>query len=322
MTERVLQAHCYMNGCVVDGPNGIEYDCDPVGGVLVRSGMTLEQLKDELYNEFEIDRTQYMLNLVYRCPMILPSGIKYRRQHLNNDKQVRFMIDGSPTSGLELYLNLEVAHNVIGDNAQSIDLGVDMTTQTSIRCHSPPLTCQDAGNDIPIMESSQTHITPPLEFVQVPEHIVCDIRFDSMHVDIRRPTDEVGDDDSEDDYQDPFDDNLGDALTNPQLAPMVQLESEQRHIISENMANDSEPQRPQFIAPSPMFTQLDWNAIAEHVPVIGGRCTGSSPWNHTQELYVGLRFKDKSELKNAVKLYSIDRNLQYKVVESIKTYGL
>ena len=67
-----------------------------------------------------------------------------------------------------------------------------------------------------------------------------------------------------------------------------------------------------------MFTQLDWDAIAEHVPVIGGRCTGSSPWNHTQELYVGLRFKDKSELKNAMKLYSIDRNLQYKVVESNK----
>ncbi|RVW48743.1 hypothetical protein CK203_076086 [Vitis vinifera] len=70
----------------------------------------------------------------------------------------------------------------------------------------------------------------------------------------------------------------------------------------------------EHIMPSPMFKQLNWDAINSMTAEPLTPRTGL--WNESNELFKGLRFESKEDLQYAVKRYAICRNQHLVVCES------
>ncbi|RVW94914.1 hypothetical protein CK203_034566 [Vitis vinifera] len=70
----------------------------------------------------------------------------------------------------------------------------------------------------------------------------------------------------------------------------------------------------EHIMPSPMFKQLNWDAINSMIAEPLTPRTGV--WNESNELFKGLRFESKEDLQYAVKRYAICRNQHLVVCES------
>eukprot|EP00261_Vitis_vinifera_P017099 XP_010646608.1 PREDICTED: uncharacterized protein LOC104878249 [Vitis vinifera] len=70
----------------------------------------------------------------------------------------------------------------------------------------------------------------------------------------------------------------------------------------------------EHVMPSPMFKQLNWDAINSMTAEPLTPRTGL--WNESNELFKGLRFESKEDLQYAVKRYAICRNQHLVVCES------
>ena len=67
------------------------------------------------------------------------------------------------------------------------------------------------------------------------------------------------------------------------------------------------------------YTNLDWTAIAQNAPVIAWMESTDAAWDPKQEFHKDMHFRDKKSMREAVKAYSIDKGLYYKVELSNKS---
>jgi hypothetical protein len=69
MSQR--QAIYFMNGNIIEGPNGVAYDRQPIGVVTIPLNCTYSMLNTKLCKRFRIDTTQQTLQVWHRYPVLL-----------------------------------------------------------------------------------------------------------------------------------------------------------------------------------------------------------------------------------------------------------
>ena len=61
---------CYINGSIVNGPCGIEYNGRPQKAIRIKNGMKYEELKDKFYKIFRVDRRRNKIIIIYGYPQV------------------------------------------------------------------------------------------------------------------------------------------------------------------------------------------------------------------------------------------------------------
>ena len=68
MSQR--QAICFMNGNIIESPDGVSYDRQPIGGVMFPPNCTYIMLMAKLCRRFGTNTTQYLLQMLHRYPVL------------------------------------------------------------------------------------------------------------------------------------------------------------------------------------------------------------------------------------------------------------
>ena len=65
---------CYKDGEIIDGPNGVCYNCLPQKGVLVNNLIKYDELEYKLCHVMLIDHTRTMLSMIFQYPILISIG--------------------------------------------------------------------------------------------------------------------------------------------------------------------------------------------------------------------------------------------------------
>ena len=97
---------CYKDGEIIDGSNGVCYNCPSQKGVLVNNLIKYDQLKDKLCHVISIDRTYTMLSMIFWYPILMSIG--NRNINYKDDDEVKLMFhiveQIPPSNTIEMYL--------------------------------------------------------------------------------------------------------------------------------------------------------------------------------------------------------------------------
>ena len=72
--DNLITIVCYKDGEIIDGPNGVCYNYPPQKGVLVNNLIKYDELEYKLCHIMLIDRTQTMLSMIFKYPILMPFG--------------------------------------------------------------------------------------------------------------------------------------------------------------------------------------------------------------------------------------------------------
>lgn len=300
-----------MNGNIIEGPNGVAYDRQPIGVVTIPLNCTYSMLNTKLCKRFRIDTTQQTLQMWHRYPVLLENTISnYFLVPIECDDDME-SLNNFYSNCVELYLNIVPIDNTV---ATTIEYGCaqvcDLIARPSIGSSSPvlpqvtesmQLSLEDhttQGDPIQLVLSNIPLTDPtsdpfedcdPYEDVDINEDIDEDCNDEGSS---SEGVDEVGDDEpNQVEGDEAVNDEAG-----PSTCPMV---------------------LPPYVVPT-VYTHLDLEAIAQNAPMIQGVHEDQAPWDPKQEFRKGLCFKDKEALKNAAKWYSMEAQREYKVKLSNK----
>ena len=111
----------YKDGEIIDGPNGVCYNCPPQKGVLVNNLIKYDELEYKLCHVMLIDHTQTMLSMIFQYPILMPIGnrnINYIQLPIKDDDDVRLMFHSiaqiSPSNTIEMYLQTHPRNHSFG----------------------------------------------------------------------------------------------------------------------------------------------------------------------------------------------------------------
>jgi hypothetical protein len=212
---------------------------------------------------------------------------------------------------MELYLNVVSSNTAMHTAIESDHVGGELIPRSSIGSSpqvEPEFQVADASQMPPRDQITQTNpialllssipmtdlTSDPFEDVDPYENIdpiedICEEQLDEgSSSEGFDGADEVGDDEQ---------DELGDdGADNDEAGP----------------SSSSPMNLPLYVVPS-VYTHLDMEAIARNIPAFSGFDEHNSIWNPKQEFRKGLCFNDKQAFINAVKLYSMEVQREYKV---------
>lgn len=111
-----IRALCYINGSIINGTYGIEYDRGPEKAIRIKHGMTYEELENKLYRVFHINRTRNKILVIYRYPQVMqPTPVKYEPVPISDDEDMEIIFSTisaySCLSSAELYINVQPIDN-------------------------------------------------------------------------------------------------------------------------------------------------------------------------------------------------------------------
>ena len=72
--DNLITIVCYKDGEIIDGPNVVCYNYPPQKGVLVNNLIKYDELEYKLCHIMLIDRTQTMLSMIFKYPILMPIG--------------------------------------------------------------------------------------------------------------------------------------------------------------------------------------------------------------------------------------------------------
>ena len=109
--DSLITIVCYKDGEIIDGPNGVCYNCPPQKGVLVNNLIKYDELEYKLCHVMLIDHTQTMLFKIFQYPILMPIGnrnMNYIQLPIKDDDDVRLMFHSiaqiPPSNTIEMYL--------------------------------------------------------------------------------------------------------------------------------------------------------------------------------------------------------------------------
>ena len=285
--DSLLTIVCYKDGEIIDGPNGVCYSCPPKKGVLVNNLIKYDELEDKLCHVMSIDRTHTMLSMIFRYPILMSIGngnINYIQLPIKDDDDVRLMFHVvaqiPPSNTIEMYL------------------------QTRPRDHSselsPSFDQEIMGHDVEIPAKGNSAV----QIDEMNENLA---HNDEMGGNLAVVTQSVMG--ATNNYVDiPF------TNENDDVEFYDEDEINEMHYDDEPPTNKVSSDDGEHIMPSPMFKELNWDAINSMTAEPLTPRTGL--WNESNELFKGLRFESKEDLQYAVKRYAICRNQHLVVCES------
>ncbi|KAJ9672503.1 hypothetical protein PVL29_025922 [Vitis rotundifolia] len=283
--DSLLTIVCYKDGEIIDGPNGVCYNCPPKKGVLVNNLIKYDELEDKLCHVMSIDRAHTMLSMIFRYPSLMSIGngnINYIQLPIKDDDDVKLMFHVvaqiPPSNTIEMYLQTRPRDHSSG-LSPSLDqeiMGhdVEIPGKGNLAVHTDETEEDLAHNDV--MGANLAVVT---ESVMIATNNYVDIPFTNENVEFY-DEDEI----NEMNYDD------------------------------EPPTNKASLDDGEHIMPSPMFKQLNWDVINSMPAEPPTSRTGL--WNESNELFKGLRFESKEDLQYAVKRYAICRNQHLVVCES------
>ena len=72
--DSLITIVCYKDGKIIDGPNGVCYNCPPKKGVLINNLIKYDELEDKLCLFMLIDRIHTMLSIIFWYPILMLIG--------------------------------------------------------------------------------------------------------------------------------------------------------------------------------------------------------------------------------------------------------
>ena len=262
------QAVCYMNGNLVEGPNGISYDRQPIGAVIIPQNCAYDTLVVKLCKRFRINTAQYVLKISHRYPILLLNGdISYVLIPIECEDGME-SLHGFPLPNIELYLDLE-----------SVNVTPTIPTHYTQTTHMHQDIDLNAGPS-----GSRNMATDEYDrFSPVEEPINDDP--DPADVD---ESDNIVFDDGESENDDEEEEEEEEAHYE-QINYQVDNSQQQYYDAGPSMAGTSAPS---YVVPS-NYTDLDWGAIAENAPMTAWMQDTESARDAKQEFRTGMCFRDK-----------------------------
>jgi len=310
------QAICFMNGNIVEGPDGVSYDRQPVGGVRIPPNCTYVMLMAKLCRRFGIDTTQNLLQILHRYPVLLPNNTisNYFLIPIECEEDMENLNDFY-LSSVELYLTVvpinDTAPNTTVGHGYA-QIGDDLITRPSIGSSSP-MDAQVAGPSHVSFDNQVTQDNPiELLLSNIPMTNVASDPFEDVdpyeNIDLNQDVDEEClDEDSsseEGDEEDQVEDDEAGAMTGDMAAYDMQAGP-----------STCPATLPPYIVPT-AYTYLDMEAITQNSPMMSGFHDEHAVWDPRQEFRKGMYFKDKKALMDASKMYSMEVQREYKVTLS------
>ena len=282
---------CYMNGEIIDHPDGVRYSCPPKKAILISNRISFDDLETKICHALSIDRTCVKLRMIFRYPICAANGsINHVQVPIGDDSDVRVMFNvveqSSPPGTIEMYLETSPRdHQSLSTSCiRPVDVEVagpsmqmeeeNMSPIGSNSAPSPRIVHNSNGN----VETKNGVIT---EAIMMLAKNFVDIPAGNDDADVKL-FDEDGD------YED-------DADTDSP-AKEVTLSGGEHEVSSQ------------------MFKELNCDVInSKSTETL---LTTSASWSGSNDLFKGMRFKSKADLQDAVKRYSIRKNQQLIVIES------
>ena len=119
--DSLITIVCYKDGEIIDGPNGVCYNCPPQKGVLVNNLIKYDELDYKLCHVTLIDHTQTMLSMIFQYPILMPIGnrnIDYIQLPIKDDDDIRLMFHSiaqiPPSNTIEMYLQTHLRNHSFG----------------------------------------------------------------------------------------------------------------------------------------------------------------------------------------------------------------
>ena len=292
----------YYGGEIINTGDGATFSGQSPICVNVRSSVTLLELKNTILQKLSQQNNRQITQVLYRLPIVFGKGvIRYRSFPISSDDDVSFMFECHAQFPeiriMELFIILEDLHFSSGESATGPAyvgtslLEHSLTFEVASPVHNEDV--QTENTDDMMGSPSFAHLA-----MQIAEPLPRDgpiAGFDFI----------VDHEDNEDESLEvPFDSNSGegsdgDAESVTQSQPLRTQSQSHKHVghyASLNLEAMHDSTFPRFGG-----------------PIGGGDVLGLPGEN---ELHVGKHFPNKEAVLFAVKNYSIQRSVQYKVLES------
>ncbi|KAK9120028.1 hypothetical protein Scep_018121 [Stephania cephalantha] len=315
MGDRFVTVVCYINGKIVNGPQGVSYDIPPASYARVRVGVNRDELESVICKTLKINRNKAKVNMIYRCPMLLGSGtFNYILLPIEDEQNLKDVFDivseFPPPNTMELILKV-ITEEALAQhlrNSPTVHDEIVNATEPSVEeaCHiahrslQSPIEYNASGDDANI--GNYEHSNDEDDYVDNNEKDVSSDKDGGSH-------------------------ELKDEVARDALIHVVNNGSIHTSALREDGGlpdmldkeldgMDTTPHDDALIrnVPSPVFTKLSSQAVMpipedSSMPPIG-------VWGKSKELCKGLKFDSKQDLQYAVKQYSISRHQEYVVTES------
>lgn len=289
---------CYMNGEIIDRPNGVCYSCPPKKAILISNIKTYDELETNICHALSIDRTCIKLRMIFRYPICVANGsINYEQVPIGDDGDVRVMFNAvtqsSPRSTIEMYLETSPRDH------QSVS--ISYTRPMHVEVAGPSMQMKEE-NTSPLGSNSAT--SPRIvhsydDNVELKIGMNLKTVTNSVMMAAKNFVDiPAGNDDADVKLFDEDEDNEDDEDN-------VDTDSPTKEVTS--LGGEHE-------VSSLMSKELNWDAINARCAKTLTTCSGL--WSESNDLFKGLRFKSKADLQYAVKRYLIHKNQQMIVTES------
>lgn len=281
MTD-IIHVVCYIDGNIIDGSEGVQYDRPPSKVIVMKRGITFASLYEKLCDMFKIDKMHNHLSIIYRYSHpISHTTVTFLAVPIQDDDDVQMIISKSMMgSGIELYLNVQphrMTDHVADDNicipvttSCTVDDNIQMSQMMTQRYNVMQRDSCTADDDIEESDESAESEVP--DEPDIPEELDIPDDIDAAGPSHVAPS----------------------ILAGPSIVPQTMR---------------------MFTARSPTFTEIDWSGV--NVPLVRSSDPEYTLWNKSQELFKGLRFATKDELQMAVKLYSLERHFEFNVSLSL-----
>ena len=84
-----INALCYINGTIINGPRGVHYEGSIARAVTISPTMSFNELVDRICSKFKIDRNRYTIKIIYRYPRVFPqSNLVFSAIEITDDEDL------------------------------------------------------------------------------------------------------------------------------------------------------------------------------------------------------------------------------------------